>query len=292
MQTNFTRPAVSGAATAPAAAPMQLHRPASTALSPLSTTDIAYMVGGKEVKLDVATIKAYLVNGNADAVTDQECVMYGMMCQHAGLDPFLREAYLIKYDAKSPAQMVTGKEAFMKRAERNPAFDGYEAGIIVLCETGEVDYREGCAYWPGTEAQPEEQLLGGWAKVYRKDRTRPYYESVNLGEYDKHQSKWKEAPASMIRKVALVHALREAFPMDLGGLYSAEELGVAEADFEGSANVSDADDTEQRVKRLNAAASARRRPARIDQRAVAEPAPLPDAPADEPEGDPFGGDGE
>ena len=39
---------------------------------------------------------------------------------------------------------------------------------------------------------------------------------------------WSKKPATMIRKVALVQALREAFPKALGGLYTAEEQGQEE----------------------------------------------------------------
>ena len=39
---------------------------------------------------------------------------------------------------------------------------------------------------------------------------------------------WSKKPATMIRKVALVQALREAFPKTFGGLYSAEEQGMIE----------------------------------------------------------------
>ena len=39
-------------------------------------------------------------------------------------------------------------------------------------------------------------------------------------------SQWSKKPATMIRKVALVQALREAFPEDFGGMYSQEEVGV------------------------------------------------------------------
>ena len=42
-------------------------------------------------------------------------------------------------------------------------------------------------------------------------------------------SQWKSKPATMIRKVAVVQALREAFPEDFGGLYSEEELSQAES---------------------------------------------------------------
>ncbi len=39
-------------------------------------------------------------------------------------------------------------------------------------------------------------------------------------------SNWAAKPGTMIRKVALVQALREAFPEDLQALYDAEEMGV------------------------------------------------------------------
>ena len=39
---------------------------------------------------------------------------------------------------------------------------------------------------------------------------------------------WTKRPATMIRKVALVQALREAFPETLGAMYAAEEFGAVE----------------------------------------------------------------
>jgi hypothetical protein len=41
---------------------------------------------------------------------------------------------------------------------------------------------------------------------------------------------WSKKPATMIRKVALVQALREAFPKAFGGLYTAEEQGEVETE--------------------------------------------------------------
>lgn len=37
---------------------------------------------------------------------------------------------------------------------------------------------------------------------------------------------WSAKPATMIRKVALVQALREAFPQTFGGMYDADEVGM------------------------------------------------------------------
>lgn len=76
-----------------------------------------------------------------------------------------------------------------------------------------------------------EELIGGWAKVYLDGYACPIFEEVALSEYaapDRYgKNGWSKMPATMIRKVALCHALREAFPEDLGGLYGAEEMNQA-----------------------------------------------------------------
>ncbi|MBQ7860325.1 MAG: phage recombination protein Bet [Faecalibacterium sp.] len=190
------------------------------ALATVPGTAVTFKANGENVTLSFDDVRRYL----CPAANDQECKLFIELCRYNGFNPFLREAYLIKYDKNSSATMVVGKDAFTKRAEEYPAFDGFEAGLVVFAD-GRLDYREGSAAYPG------EEIVGGWAKVYRKDRTRPYYEEVSLTEYDKKQSKWKESPGTMIRKVALVHALREAFPSTFGGLYAPEEVG---ADLEGS----------------------------------------------------------
>ena len=79
----------------------------------------------------------------------------------------------------------------------------------------------------GTTFLPEfgEQLIGGWAKVYRKDCKVPFETTAMFKEYKGPAgSLWDSKPATMIRKVALVQALREAFPDMYGGLYSQEEI--------------------------------------------------------------------
>ena len=54
-----------------------------------------YECGGQIVKISPNMIKRYLVNGNG-AVTDQEVMMFLSLCKFQKLNPFLREAYLIK----------------------------------------------------------------------------------------------------------------------------------------------------------------------------------------------------
>lgn len=68
-------------------------------------------------------------------------------------------------------------------------------------------------------------LVGGWCEVYRKDRDIPVRVEISLSEFSKGQSTWKTMPATMIRKTAIVNALREAFPETLGALYTEDDDG-------------------------------------------------------------------
>lgn len=162
--------------------------------------------------------------------TIAECRIFLETCKQYHLNPFTKEAYLIHYDNKNgdtASTIVLGKTCYMKMAEAHPQYDGFEAGVIVMDEAaGELIHREGSIVYQG------ETLVGGWAKTYRKDRSRPFYEEVNFSEYDTKKSLWVTKPATMIRKVALVHTLREAFPATFGGLIDESEVPVdAEADF-------------------------------------------------------------
>lgn len=205
--------------------------------------------------------------------TIAECRIFLETCKQYHLNPFTKEAYLIHYDNKNgdtASTIVLGKTCYMKMAEAHPQYDGFEAGVIVMDEAaGELIHREGSIVYQG------ETLVGGWAKTYRKDRSRPFYEEVNFSEYDTKKSLWVTKPATMIRKVALVHTLREAFPATFGGLIDESEVPVdAEADFR-----------ELSAEEAAAAGTVPTR-RRIQKPKKEEPAPLA-VEADEVEGDPF-----
>ncbi len=166
--------------------------------------------------LTADTVKNYLVSGNGN-VTDQEVLMFIELCKAQHLNPFIREAYLIKFGS-SPANIVVGKDVFVKRAHRNPDYEGMRAGIVVATKDGEIKEREGSLKAPG------EELIGGWCEVYVKDKKHPIKSLVSLEEYSKSQATWKQMPMVMIRKCAIVTALREAFPEDLAGMYDSAEI--------------------------------------------------------------------
>ena len=179
---------------------------------------VIYQVAGQDVKLNYNIVRNYLTKGNGQ-VSDQDLVQFISICKYNQLNPFLNEAYLVKY-GNTPASMIVSKEALMKRAEAHPEYNGIKGGIIVQTEKGEIVERT------GTFHLKNEKLVGGWAKVYRKDRDFPTEATVAFYEYDKGQSTWKEKPGTMISKVAKVQALREAFPAQLGAMYTAEEQSV------------------------------------------------------------------
>ena len=168
-----------------------------------------------DIELSIAEIKRTI----CPTATDVEAHMFLELCRHQGLNPFTRDVYLVKYSGR-PATHIIGKEGFTKRAEAHQNYDGMTAGIVVLRSDGEMVDRV------GTIKLENETLVGGWAKVYRTDRKIPSEVTVQFAEFNTGQAQWKTMPATMIRKCALVSALREAFPSTFAGLYDSSEMGV------------------------------------------------------------------
>ena len=189
--------------------------------------EITFKSGENDVRLSPETVKKYLVSGDASKVTTQEIVMFINLCKFQHLNPFLREAYLIKY-GDQPATLVVGKTAFEKRAFRCEKYRGFDAGVMVIHADGTLEKRTGTLVLQG------EELVGGWAEIYVDGFQRPVTSFVSFSEYAGRKkdgslnAQWASKPATMIRKVAKAQALREAFPEDFAGMYIAEESGIAD----------------------------------------------------------------
>lgn len=138
------------------------------------------------------------------------------------LNPLANEVYIVAYKKKTGGtefSLIVSKEAFLKRAAQNPNYEGFEAGVVVIDENGIQTERK------GSLILPTDKLVGGWARVYRKNFKVPVEIHLSLAEYNKGKSTWNSMPATMIRKTALVNALREAFPEDLGNMYTEDDGG-------------------------------------------------------------------
>lgn len=83
---------------------------------------VTYNVAGQDITLTYKIIRDYLTKGNGQ-VSDQDLMQFMSICKFNQLNPFLNEAYLIKFGSQ-PAQMIVSKEALMKRAEANDKYEG------------------------------------------------------------------------------------------------------------------------------------------------------------------------
>lgn len=178
--------------------------------------------GAKEkIQLTVAMVKRLLAvkTKTGKGCSDEDAIRFIMMCQARKLNPWEGDAFLIGYDTNDGPKfsLVTAHQAFLKRAELHPEFDGMESGVMVMRGGEMLDL-------VGDWHMPNDNVLGGWATVYFKNRKYPMKKRLRRTRFDKGWGVWKEDPAGMIVKCTEADALRSAFPTMLGGMYVAEEL--------------------------------------------------------------------
>ena len=175
------------------------------------------------IKLTVDMVRRFLCvpTKSGKLPDDAEVVKYMMVCRQRKLNPWVGDCYLLGYDTQNAGpkfSIVVAVQALFKRAEIAKEFDGIESGVVVVNAANEVIERQGDLVLRG------EELVGGWALVYRKDRSKPFYQRLSLGTYNKGTPQWRSDPAGMCVKCAESGSLRQAFPSDIGGLYLEQEL--------------------------------------------------------------------
>ncbi len=177
----------------------------------------------EEIKLSAGMVRKYFATPTkaGKMPTDKDLMGFLMLCKARGLNPWVGDAYLVGFDAKDGPQfsLITAVQALFKRAETHPQFAGIESGVIVQADNKPV-YRQGDIVFSG------EHLLGGWARVYRRDRDVPYYDAIDVKTRDKGFGNWKSDRAGMIAKCAESSVLRQAFPTQNGGLFTRDEAGL------------------------------------------------------------------
>lgn len=153
----------------------------------------------------------------APTATDSEWEYFLMYCQSTNLNPLKREVWFIKTGGKKKPdgsysqvkiQIMTGINGFFSIANDHPYFDGMSD--------------------PQYEFDKNEMPICCKIQAFRKDRGHPatgiayMREYFQKGEYG--PSMWEKKPCHMLAKVAKSIALREAFPQQLGGLYTEDEM--------------------------------------------------------------------
>lgn len=160
------------------------------------------------VKIDFTDDQVNLIKTQiAKDASSDELKLFLYQCKRTGLDPLTRQIYFMKRAGKMTIQ--TSIDGFRVIAERSGDYAGQDEPI----------FEEG-----------EKGLNKCTVKVYRWRDDQRYCASVGvayMSEYYPQQGQdfmWKKMPHTMLSKVAEALALRKAYPQDLSGLYTNEEM--------------------------------------------------------------------
>ena len=201
----------------------------ATAIKPQLTRAVVQWKG-EQITITFQDVKNLI----CPLATEQEIAVFLKTCQSLQLNPFANECFLIKYDTKDKAAFVIAIDSYLKAAEANKEYDGCEAGIILRDSGGKLELREGAFILE--EERPK--LVGGWAKVYRRDRSHPTYVAVNKAEAIKLTREgtptrfWTiEKQPWMLRKTALKRSLVEAFPSLFAGTLATAEVAPDDVEY-------------------------------------------------------------
>lgn len=178
--------------------------------------------GAKDnVRLNINIVKTLVAvpTKSGKTCSDNDALKFIAMCQAKRINPFEGDCFLIGYDGREGPtfSLITAHQTYLKRAELHPEFDGMKSGIIVE-EDGKLVDLEGDFH------TGKQRPVGGWAKVFFKNRKEPMHKRVRLSRFQKSFGVWQDDPAGMICKCAEADALRSSFPTMLGGLYLREEV--------------------------------------------------------------------
>ena len=138
-------------------------------------------------------------------------------CHRTGLDPIARQIYCIERGGKWTTQVsIDGARLVAERSKR------YQGQTPTEWTADGITWVQ---VWLSKE-NPAAARVG----VYREGFQAPLYAVSTWDQYAQtNSSMWKKMPALMLGKTAEMLALRKAFPQDLSGLYSAEEMNQASA---------------------------------------------------------------
>jgi phage recombination protein Bet len=149
----------------------------------------------------------------APGCSPDELKLFAYACQRTGLDPFSRQIYAIKRGGKMT--ISSGIDGLRSIAERTGQLDGSSS------------------YWCGEDGVWVDVWLSSKppaaAKtiIYRKGCAHPFTATARFADFNAGQGLWSKMPSVMIAKCSEAQALRRAFPADLSGVYSTDEMDQA-----------------------------------------------------------------
>ena len=159
--------------------------------------------------------------------TDMELAAFELVCVRTGLDPFARQVYLIKR---------WNKQANREVAMHQVSIDGMRLTAQRSHEyAGQLgpEWCDSDGVWHDVWMSDEPPAAARVAAM-RSTFTHPLWavahwrEYAQVGKQGQLIGQWGKMPALMLAKVAEALALRKAFPAELSGLYSGEEMAQAD----------------------------------------------------------------
>lgn len=159
-------------------------------------------------------------------VPDGDLAVFLHVCQRTGLDPFARQIHMIGRREKRRDGTYGMKYTIQT---------GIDGLRVIAARTGKYLGRGG-PWWCGEDGQwrdawlPTAPPAAARACVFRAGEQEPTYgvalwrEYAQTGQDGRPQALWAGKPAHMLGKVAEAIALRAAFPQDMGGLYTDDEM--------------------------------------------------------------------
>lgn len=139
--------------------------------------------------------------------TNEEFNIFINLGRAAGLNPYLKEIWLIKYGTEA-ASIFIGRDGYRKGAQANPNYDYHLCDAVYSNDTfmvsnGDVTHEYHIA--------DRGKLVGAYCVVKRKSSSKANFVFADLKEYDTNKSVWASKKATMIKKVAEAQCLRMAF---------------------------------------------------------------------------------
>lgn len=153
----------------------------------------------------------------ASGTTDNEFQLFVQTCKRLRLDPFARQAFCVKRGGLAQTQVSI--DGFRVVAERSGEYEGQTAAQ--WCGPDGV-WRD---VW--LEREPPAAARVG---VYRRGHREPMYAVARHASFAQSSPTWTKMADIMLAKCAEAQALRKAFPQDLSGIYSVDEMEQASGD--------------------------------------------------------------
>lgn len=159
--------------------------------------------------------RATLKNTIARDASPAELDLFLHHCARTGLDPFARQIYFMKMGGKPSIQVSI--DGFRVIAERTGRYAG-QLGPFWCGPDGE--WKD---VWLDSKRAPMAAKVG----IRRRDFDEPIWAVATLDAYSQKNSMWQRMPENMLAKCAEALGLRRAFPNDLSGLYTTDEMEQA-----------------------------------------------------------------